>query len=210
LKAVLKQTSRINEEAIMRTAEITRNTQETKISVALNLDDYSKIEIDTGIGFFDHMLNAFAKHGRFGLVVKADGDLDVDPHHTTEDVGIVIGECFKQALGDKSGIERFGTAFVPLDETLSRVVVDLSGRAYLVFEGEFANPKLGGYDTEVTQDFFQALAFAGEFNLHASVLYGRNTHHKIETLFKALGRALRQAVDLNPNVLGIPSTKGVI
>ena len=194
----------------MRTAEITRNTQETKISVALNLDDYSKIEIDTGIGFFDHMLNAFAKHGRFGLVVKADGDLDVDPHHTTEDVGIVIGECFKQALGDKSGIERFGTAFVPLDETLSRVVVDLSCRAYLVFEGEFANPKLGGYDTEVTQDFFQALAFAGEFNLHASVLYGRNTHHKIETLFKALGRALRQAVDLNPNVLGIPSTKGVI
>jgi imidazoleglycerol-phosphate dehydratase len=194
----------------MRKAEITRNTQETKISVALNLDDYSKIEIDTGIGFFDHMLNAFAKHGRFGLVVKADGDLDVDPHHTTEDVGIVIGECFKQALGDKSGIERFGMAFVPLDETLSRVVVDLSGRAYLVFEGEFANPKLGGYDTEVTQDFFQALAFAGEFNLHASVLYGRNTHHKIETLFKALGRALRQAVDLNPNVLGIPSTKGVI
>jgi imidazoleglycerol-phosphate dehydratase len=194
----------------MRTAEITRNTQETKISVALNLDDYSKIEIDTGIGFFDHMLNAFAKHGRFGLVVKADGDLDVDPHHTTEDVGIVIGECFKQALGDKAGIERFGTAFVPLDETLSRVVVDLSGRAYLVFEGEFENPKLGGYDTEVTQDFFQAIAFAGEFNLHASVLYGRNTHHKIETLFKALGRALRQAVDLNPNVKGIPSTKGVI
>lgn len=194
----------------MRTAAITRNTQETKISVALNLDDYSKIEIDTGIGFFDHMLNAFAKHGRFGLVVKADGDLDVDPHHTTEDVGIVIGECFKQALGDKAGIERFGTAFVPLDETLSRVVVDLSGRAYLVFEGEFENPKIGGYDTEVTQDFFQAIAFAGEFNLHASVLYGRNTHHKIETLFKALGRALRQAVDLNPNVKGIPSTKGVI
>lgn len=194
----------------MRTAEITRNTKETKISVALNLDDYSTIDIDTGIGFFDHMLNAFAKHGRFGLVVKADGDLNVDPHHTTEDVGIVIGECFKQAVGDKAGIERFGTAFVPLDETLSRVVVDLSGRAYLVFEAEFDNPKLGGYDTEVTQDFFQAIAFAGEFNLHASVLYGRNTHHKIETLFKALGRALRAAVNLNPDVIGIPSTKGVI
>ncbi|WP_407890802.1 imidazoleglycerol-phosphate dehydratase HisB [Lacticaseibacillus sp. N501-2] len=194
----------------MRTAEITRNTKETKIYVALNLDDYSTIDIDTGIGFFDHMLNAFAKHGRFGLVVKADGDLNVDPHHTTEDVGIVIGECFKQALGDKAGIERFGTAFVPLDETLSRVVVDLSGRAYLVFEAEFDNPKLGGYDTEVTQDFFQAIAFAGEFNLHASVLYGRNTHHKIETLFKALGRALRAAVNLNPDVIGIPSTKGVI
>ncbi|WP_125707888.1 imidazoleglycerol-phosphate dehydratase HisB [Lacticaseibacillus porcinae] len=194
----------------MRTAEITRNTKETKIYVSLNLDDYSTIDIDTGIGFFDHMLNAFAKHGRFGLVVKADGDLDVDPHHTTEDVGIVIGECFKQALGDKAGIERFGTAFVPLDETLSRVVVDLSGRAYLVFEAEFDNPKLGGYDTEVTQDFFQAIAFAGEFNLHATVLYGRNTHHKIETLFKALGRALRAAVNLNPEVKGIPSTKGVI
>jgi imidazoleglycerol-phosphate dehydratase len=194
----------------MRTAEITRNTKETKIYVSLNLDDYSTIDIDTGIGFFDHMLNAFAKHGRFGLVVKADGDLDVDPHHTTEDVGIVIGECFKQALGDKAGIERFGTAFVPLDETLSRVVVDLSGRAYLVFEAEFDNPKLGGYDTEVTQDFFQAIAFAGEFNLHATVLYGRNTHHKIETLFKALGRALRAAVNLNPDVKGIPSTKGVI
>ena len=194
----------------MRTAEITRNTKETKIYVSLNLDDYSTIDIDTGIGFFDHMLNAFAKHGRFGLVVKADGDLDVDPHHTTEDVGIVIGECFKQALGDKAGIERFGTAFVPLDETLSRVVVDLSGRAYLVFEAEFDTPKLGGYDTEVTQDFFQAIAFAGEFNLHATVLYGRNTHHKIETLFKALGRALRAAVNLNPDVKGIPSTKGVI
>ena len=194
----------------MRTATITRNTKETKIQVSLNLDDYSTIDIDTGIGFFDHMLNAFAKHGRFGLVVKADGDLDVDPHHTTEDVGIVIGECFKEALGDKAGIERFGTALVPLDETLSRVVVDLSGRAYLVFEAEFDNPKLGGYDTEVTQDFFQAIAFAGEFNLHASVLYGRNTHHKIETLFKALGRAMRAAVTLNPEVKGIPSTKGVI
>ncbi|WP_461214471.1 imidazoleglycerol-phosphate dehydratase HisB [Lacticaseibacillus sp. GG6-2] len=194
----------------MLQAKITRNTKETKITVALNLDDYSTIDIDTGIGFFDHMLNAFAKHGRFGLVVKADGDLDVDPHHTTEDVGIVLGECFKQALGDKAGIERFGTAFVPLDETLSRVVIDLSGRAYLVFDAEFDNPKLGGYDTEVTQDFFQAFAFSAELNLHASVLYGRNTHHKIETLFKALGRAMRAAVTINPEVHGIPSTKGVI
>ncbi|WP_390404320.1 imidazoleglycerol-phosphate dehydratase HisB [Lacticaseibacillus jixiensis] len=194
----------------MRNAKITRTTKETQITVELNLDDYSVIDIDTGIGFFDHMLNAFAKHGRFGLVVKANGDLNVDPHHTTEDVGIVLGECFKEALGDKAGIERFGTAFVPLDETLSRVVIDLSGRAYLVFNAEFDNPKLGGYDTEVTQDFFQAFAFAAELNLHAEVLYGRNTHHKIETLFKALGRAMRAAVTLNPEVQGIPSTKGVI
>ncbi|WP_155287502.1 imidazoleglycerol-phosphate dehydratase HisB [Lacticaseibacillus zhaodongensis] len=194
----------------MRQATITRDTAETKITVSLNLDDYSTIDIDTGIGFFDHMLNAFAKHGRFGLVVKADGDLQVDPHHTTEDVGIVLGQCFKQALGDKAGIERFGTAFVPLDETLSRVVIDLSGRSYLVFDAEFDNPKLGGYDTEVTEDFFQAFAFNAELNCHAAVLYGRNTHHKIETLFKALGRAMRAAVTLNPEIKGIPSTKGVI
>ena len=194
----------------MRQASQTRNTAETKISVSLNLDDYSVIDIDTGIGFLDHMLNAFAKHGRFGLVVKADGDLQVDPHHTTEDVGIVLGSCFKEALGDKAGIERFGSALVPLDETLSRVVVDLSGRSYLVFDAQFDNPKLGGYDTEVTEDFFQAFAFNAELNCHAAVLYGRNTHHKIETLFKALGRAMRTAVTINPEIKGIPSTKGVI
>ncbi|MFD1672055.1 imidazoleglycerol-phosphate dehydratase HisB [Agrilactobacillus yilanensis] len=194
----------------MRTATIQRKTAETQIEISLNLDQPEPINIDTGIGFFDHMLNAFAKHGRFGLTVKATGDLEVDPHHTTEDVGIVLGQCFKEALGNKAGIERFGTAFVPLDETLSRVVIDLSGRAYLVFDATLENPKLGTYDTEVTQDFFQAFAFSGEFNLHASVLYGRNTHHKIETLFKALGKAMRTAVTLNPEIKGIPSTKGVI
>lgn len=194
----------------MRKASMTRNTQETKISVSLDLDQAQPIEIDTGIGFFDHMLTAFAKHGRFGLIVKADGDLNVDPHHTTEDVGIVLGQCFKKALGDKAGIERFGTAFVPLDETLSRVVIDLSGRSYLVFEADLTNPRLGDYDTEVTEDFFQAFAFNAELNCHAKVLYGRNTHHKVETLFKALGRAMRAAVTLNPEIKGIPSTKGVI
>ncbi|MSE21934.1 imidazoleglycerol-phosphate dehydratase HisB, partial [Lactobacillus parabuchneri] len=175
----------------MRQATISRNTNETQVDLSLNLDDYSKIQIDTGIGFFNHMLDAFARHGRFGLVVKAKGDLDVDPHHTTEDVGIALGMALKQALGDKAGIERFGSALIPLDETLSRVVIDLSGRSYLVFKAEFDNDHLGGYDTEVTEDFFQALAFNAELNLHAEVLYGRNTHHKIETLFKALGRALR-------------------
>lgn len=194
----------------MRTAKITRQTAETTITVELNLDQSSPIDIDTGIGFFDHMLNAFAKHGRFGLTVRAKGDLEVDPHHTTEDVGIALGQCFKIALGDKAGIERFGTAFVPLDETLARVVVDLSGRAYLLFDAELTNPRLGGYDTEVTEDFFQSFAFNAELNLHASILYGRNTHHKVETLFKALGRAMRAAVTLNPEVQGIPSTKGVI
>ncbi|WP_282801433.1 imidazoleglycerol-phosphate dehydratase HisB [Secundilactobacillus kimchicus] len=194
----------------MRTAEIKRITKETQITLSLNLDNYDTIDIDTGIGFFDHMLDAFARHGRFGLVVKATGDLTVDPHHTTEDVGIALGLALKQALGDKAGIERFGSALIPLDETLSRVVVDLSGRAYLVFDAELLNQRLGDYDTEVTEDFFQAFAFNAELNCHAAVLYGRNTHHKVETLFKALGRALRAAVTINDEIKGVPSTKRVI
>ena len=194
----------------MRSAEVTRKTKETQITIKLNLDEQSGISIDTGIGFFDHMLTLFAKHGRFGLVVKAHGDLEVDPHHTVEDTGIVLGECFKKALGKKEQIERYGTAIVPMDETLSRVCVDLSGRAYLVFQAEFANPRLGTFESETTEDFFQAFAFSNEMNLHATVLYGRNTHHKIESLFKALGRAMRQAVTINPAIQGVNSTKGVI
>jgi len=194
----------------MRQATIKRNTKETQIEISLNLDVQSGIEIDTGIGFLNHMLTLFAKHGRFGLVVKAHGDLDVDPHHTTEDTGIVLGECFKKALGDKVGIERYGTEFVPMDETLGQVSVDLSGRSYLVFDAELTNPRLGGLDTETVEDFFQAVAFAAEMNLHARILYGRNTHHKVESLFKAFGRAMRAAVTVNPDIIGVNSTKGVI
>lgn len=171
----------------MRTTTIKRQTKETQIEVSLNLDQQSGIQIDTGVGYFDHMLNLLAKHGRFGLVVKATGDLEVDAHHTVEDTGIVL-----------------------MDETLAQVVVDLSGRSYLVFDAELTNPRLGSFETEVTEDFFQALAFAAEMNLHARVLYGRNTHHKIEALFKATGRALRQAVTINPAIEGVNSTKGVI
>jgi imidazoleglycerol-phosphate dehydratase len=144
------------------------------------------------------------------LTIKAQGDLEVDPHHTVEDTGIVLGECFKQALGDKKQIERYGTAFVPMDETLGRVCVDLSGRAYLVFQAELDNPRLGSFETETTEDFFQALAFSNQMNLHATILYGRNTHHKIESLFKALGRAMRTAVTINSEIQGVNSTKGVI
>ncbi|BDZ31493.1 imidazoleglycerol-phosphate dehydratase HisB [Lactiplantibacillus sp. WILCCON 0030] len=194
----------------MRQATIKRETKETQIEISLNLDEQSGIEIDTGIGFLNHMLTLFAKHGRFGLIVKAHGDLDVDPHHTTEDTGIVLGECFKQALGDKVGIERYGTEFVPMDETLGQVSVDLSGRSYLVFNAELTNPRLGGLDTETVEDFFQATAFAAEMNLHARILYGRNTHHKVESLFKAFGRAMRDAVTINPEIVGVNSTKGVI
>lgn len=194
----------------MREATIERKTKETQIKISLNLDEQTGIDVDTGIGFLDHMLNLFAKHGRFGLVVKANGDLEVDPHHTTEDTGIVLGECFKKALGDKAGIERYGTQFVPMDETLGQVSVDLSGRSYLVFDAEFTNPKLGGLDTETVEDFFQAVAFATEMNLHMKILYGRNTHHKVESLFKAFGRAMREAVTINPDIIGVNSTKGVI
>ncbi|KRM02483.1 imidazoleglycerol-phosphate dehydratase HisB [Limosilactobacillus gastricus] len=194
----------------MRTATITRQTGETKITVELNLDQQTGVAIQTGIGYFDHMLNLFAKHGRFGLRVTAQGDLEVDAHHTVEDTGIVLGECFKQALGVKSQIERYGDAWVPMDEVLAQVVVDLSGRSYLVFDSEFENPRLGDYETEVTEDFFQAVAFAAEMNLHARILYGRNTHHKIEALFKAFARAMRKAVTINPEIVGVNSTKGVI
>lgn len=141
----------------MRTATITRQTGETKITVELNLDQQTGVEIQTGIGYFDHMLNLFAKHGRFGLKVTAQGDLEVDAHHTVEDTGIVLGECFKQALGDKAQIERYGDAWVPMDEVLAQVVVDLSGRSYLVFDSEFENPRLGDYETEVTETFSKPL-----------------------------------------------------
>lgn len=194
----------------MRQATITRNTKETQIQIELNLDEQFDSEINTGIGFLDHMLILFAKHGRFGLKVTATGDLDVDPHHTTEDVGITLGECFREALGDKVGIERYGAALVPMDETLGRVVVDLSGRAYLVFNAELTNPRLGTFETETVEDFFQGFAYSALMNLHAEILYGRNTHHKIESLFKALGRAMRTAVTINPEIKGVNSTKGVI
>ncbi|MFZ2353965.1 imidazoleglycerol-phosphate dehydratase HisB [Paucilactobacillus nenjiangensis] len=194
----------------MRTGKVERITKETSIQVELDLDNQYESEIDSGIGFLDHMLILFAKHGRFGLKVKADGDLNVDPHHTTEDIGIAIGECLVQALGDKTGIERYGDALVPMDETLGQVVIDLSGRSYLVFDAEFTNQKLGGYDTETTEDFFQGLAFNAHMNLHARILYGRNTHHEIESLFKSLGRALRKAVTINPEIQGVNSTKGMI
>lgn len=194
----------------MRQATIERKTKETQIKISLNLDDQRQVAVDTGVGFFDHMLELFAKHGRFGLIVKVSSDLAVDAHHTVEDTGIVLGQCFKKALGDKAQIERYGNAFVPMDETLAQVTVDLSGRSYLVFDARLTNPQLGSYETEVTEDYFQALAFNAEMNLHARVLYGRNTHHQIEALFKATARAMRQAVTINPEISGVNSTKGMI
>lgn len=194
----------------MRAASLTRKTAETAIELSLNLDVQEPVVIDTGVGFFDHMLTLFACHSRMSLEVKVDGDLDVDSHHTVEDVGIVIGQCLKEALGDKAGINRYGTSFVPMDETLGMASLDLSGRAFLVFDAAFDNPKLGAFDTELTEEFFQALAFNTQMNLHLKILHGKNTHHKIESLFKATGRALREAVTFNPDIHGVNSTKGTL
>jgi imidazoleglycerol-phosphate dehydratase len=194
----------------MRTASIERNTFETKIKMSVNLDAQEPVEIDTGVGFFDHMLTLFARHSRLSLVVKVDGDLHVDSHHTVEDVGIVLGQAIREALGDKAGINRYGTSFVPMDETLGMASLDLSGRSYLVFDASFDNPKLGAFDTELVEEFFQALAFNLQMNLHLKILHGKNSHHKAESLFKATGRALREAITINPDIKGVNSTKGML
>ena len=194
----------------MRTASIERNTFETKIKLTVNLDVQDPVEIVTGVGFFDHMLTHFARHSRMSLVVHVDGDTWVDSHHTVEDVGIVLGQAIKEALGDKVGINRYGTSFVPMDETLGMSSLDLSGRSYLVFDATFDNPKLGDFDTELVEEFFQALAFNLQMNLHLKILHGKNSHHKAESLFKATGRALREAITINPDIKGVNSTKGLL
>ena len=194
----------------MRKASLKRETAETKIELSLNLDQQEPVCIDTGVGFFDHMLTLFARHSRISLEVKVAGDLEVDSHHTVEDVGIVLGQCIVEALRDKKGINRYGTSFVPMDESLGMASLDLSGRSFLVFDAVFDNPKLGAFDTELTEEFFQALAFNTKMNLHLKILHGKNTHHKIEALFKATGRALREAITENPEIKGINSTKGIL
>lgn len=194
----------------MRTASKQRKTNETIIELACNLDNSQEVTISTGVGFFDHMLELFARHGRIGLTVKADGDLHIDSHHTVEDVGIVLGQVIKEALGDKKQINRYGTAYVPMDETLGFVSLDISGRPFLVLDATFENERLGNFDTELVREFLQAFAFQAGITLHARILYGINTHHKVEALFKALGRALAEAIRINPEIVGVNSTKGLI
>ena len=190
-----------------RTASITRNTNETKISLELNLDGGTYTH-QTGVGFLDHMLDHVARHGRFGLKVTAKGDLHIDDHHTVEDVAIVLGQALDKALGDKKGIERYGFASVPMDEALARVSVDLSGRAALVFNTDFDSQpaKIGTFDTQLVREFLNALVNNGKFNLHVEVVHGSNHHHIVEAIFKALGRALRDAVRVTGTE--VPSTKG--
>ena len=194
-----------------RRAEISRETSETAITVALGLDGEGRADIATGIGFLDHMLTALARHGLFDLKVRAKGDLHIDFHHTTEDVGIVIGQCLRQALGDKRGIRRYGAAVIPMDEALAEAAVDISGRPFLAWSVSFAQPKIGEMDTELFEEFFRALAFNAGITLHVSQKSGTNAHHVAEACFKALARALREAVEPDPRAIGaIPSTKGVL
>ena len=192
-----------------RTAEVSRNTAETRITVRLNLDGTGQSSLHTGIGFFDHMLEQIARHGLIDLEVHAEGDLHIDGHHTVEDVGITIGQAFARAVGDKKGIRRYGHAYVPLDEALSRVVIDLSGRPGLVLNIPFTSGMIGAFDTQLTHEFFQGFVNHAGATLHVDNLRGVNAHHQCETAFKAFARALRAAVERDPHSAGtIPSTKG--
>jgi len=194
----------------MRTTTIHRKTNETVISLILNIDGTGQAEINTGIGFFDHMLHHVAVHGLFDLNIKAEGDLHVDEHHTVEDVALVLGQAFTEALGDKKGIVRTAHAYVPMDETLALVVLDLSGRPYSVIEVDWRNPAVGGIATTLFEHFLESFAVTARCNLHARVLYGRDDHHKAEALFKALGRALDAATTIDRRRTDIPSTKGTL
>jgi imidazoleglycerol-phosphate dehydratase len=193
-----------------RTATIKRTTKETSIKLALDLDGSGKSELNTGIPFLDHMLEQISRHGLIDLTIDAKGDLEIDAHHTVEDIGICLGEALREAVGDKAGIVRYGHAYVPLDEALSRVVLDLSGRPGLEYHISFPKETVGGFDIELFKEFFQAISNHGRITLHIDAIRGDNNHHIIETVFKAFGRALRMAVESDPRVTGIPSTKGAL
>jgi imidazoleglycerol-phosphate dehydratase len=193
-----------------RTARIHRETGETRIELTIDLDGTGRADVATGVGFFDHMLTLLAKHSLIDLTVKAEGDLHVDAHHTVEDVGICYGQALAQALGNKAGIRRYGCVTLPMDETLVTTAVDLSGRPFCVWRAEVPLETLGTFNAPLAEEFWRAVASAGAFNLHVVLHYGRNTHHVIEGIFKATARALRQAVEPDPRVSGVPSTKGVL
>ncbi len=193
-----------------RAGQIRRQTKETDVRVSLNLDGSGQARVSTGVPFLDHMLELFARHGLFDLEVECRGDLEIDDHHSVEDVALSLGEAFAEALGDKRGITRYGAAYVPMDEALCRAVVDLSGRFYLVYEVATERQTIGNFSVELAEHFWRSFASALRCNLHLDLVRGRNTHHILEATFKATARALRQAVELDPRVEGVPSTKGVL
>lgn len=195
----------------MRSAKVSRNTLETKISVELDLDGTGKVKLDTGLPFLEHMLDQIARHGLLDLNIEAKGDLHIDGHHTVEDIGITLGQAFNQAIGDKKGLRRYGHAYVPLDEALSRVVLDISGRPGLVFNAEFTRSNVGEFEVDLIREFFQGFVNHALVTLHIDNLAGDNAHHQAETIFKAFGRALRVALELDPRMAGVmPSTKGTL
>jgi imidazoleglycerol-phosphate dehydratase len=195
----------------MRSAKVSRNTLETKISVEVNLDGTGKVKLDTGLPFLEHMLDQIARHGLIDLDITAKGDLHIDAHHTVEDIGITLGQAFTQAIGDKKGLRRYGHAYVPLDEALSRVVLDISGRPGLVFNAEFVRSNVGEFEVDLIREFFQGFVNHALVTLHIDNLAGDNAHHQAETIFKAFGRALRVALELDPRMAGVmPSTKGTL
>ena len=194
----------------MRTSEVSRVTRETDISLALNLDGSGSFVADMPIGFFRHMMTQVARHGILDLKLKVIGDVEVDGHHTVEDVGIVLGQAITEALGDKAGIRRYGNATIPMDDVLVMCTIDLCGRPYFHFEADFTTAQLGDFDTELVREFFQAVSIHAAMNLHIKVFHGENNHHKAEAIFKAFGRALCEAVAINPRVQGVLSTKGSI
>jgi imidazoleglycerol-phosphate dehydratase len=200
----------MNNSAPPRAASIERSTKETRIRLALELDGAGRAEVSTGVGFFDHMLDLLARHGRFNLSVSAEGDLETGAHHTTEDVGIVLGQALDRALGDRRGITRYGDAMVPMDEALGACAIDVSGRPYCSFEADLPATSIAGFETELTEEFFRAIANNAKLTVHIRALDGTNAHHKIEACFKAFARALRQAVAIDPSEQGVPSTKGVL
>lgn len=193
-----------------RIASVIRKTKETDISVKLNIDGTGKADIETGIGFFDHMLEAFAKHGLFDLEVKVKGDLNVDGHHTVEDTGIVLGQAILQAIGDKKGIRRYGSEILPMDESLVLAAVDLCGRPYFVMDAAFTSPMVGDFDTQLVNEFFYAVSYSAMMNIHLRVLTGSNDHHKIEAMFKAFAKAVDTATMVDPRITDVLSTKGAL
>ncbi len=191
-----------------RNAQIERNTNETKIKLSFDLDGKGNYNISSGVRFFDHMLELFTKHGRFDLTVECVGDVDVDAHHSVEDIGICLGSAIKEALNDKKGILRYATAFTPMDEALSRISLDISNRSFLVFDADFTNERVGDLPSELVEEFFRAVAFNAGLTLHITMEYGKNNHHMIEAIFKGFGRALRDATRIDPSIEGVLSTKG--
>ena len=203
-----KANQRETQPSVQRTAQEIRTTRETDISLRLNLDGSGSYEIKTGVGFFDHMLEGFARHGLFVLELKVKGDLKVDDHHTIEDTGIVLGTAIRKALGDKRGIRRYGSSILPMDETLALTAIDLGGRPYFVFDGEFPMEKIGDMAAEMVREFFYAVSYSAGMNLHMKVLNGGNSHHMAEALFKSFAKSLDEAVSYDPRIAGVLSTKG--